>query len=265
VISIRFTISYTRSIRPSDMAVSRRARLVAAHVGGPQSRILEFETEDDLGFTGGQYIIVQTGVPIEEGKTAKRAYSVASADATQRQFQLAVRRIDNGPGSNYMMNVPVGSEIAFSGPWGKFLPVDSSPQTVTVVATDTGITAALGLVQSRRFSESRERLALLWLIGTDEYFVPETEVRTRVAGLCSDFAVYRIPVDPQQRQAWWQREQSSVLSRLQQNQPEKVFLSGDGFLLARIRDALIQNMEAPPDIALETFFHHQAVKQQPAN
>jgi ferredoxin-NADP reductase len=244
------------------MAVSRRARLLKAYPGGPHSRILEFESDEELSFSGGQYVIIQTGIPIGDGKTAKRAYSILSSDTNQREFQLAVRRIGPGPGSNYMLDLPVGSEIAFSGPWGKFSPAPGiSAQRVVVVATDTGITAALGLIQSRSVMGSPQRVFLFWLMPADEYFIPEAEVRARVEGLCAEFNVFRMPVEQAQRESWWNREQPVIMERFRRLRPEQMFMAGDGYLLACMRDALLHTFDAPPEIRLETFFRHQLVKQ----
>jgi ferredoxin-NADP reductase len=243
------------------MATSKRARLVRASQAGPQGRIMQFEAEEELGFAGGQYVIVQTGVVTTDGKTVKRAYSISSSDASQRSFELAVRPIENGPGSKYMASLPVGADLAFSGPWGKFLIApETASEPVTVLATDTGITAALGIVGSSRLARHAQRIPLVWLTAGDSYFLSESEVRARVNSVPAQLHAVRVPVGQPDRDAWWHHNHSAVLDHVFGCKPAKVYLSGDGQLLASIRDAL-RGSERPPEVVLETFFHHQAVKQ----
>lgn len=221
---------------------------------------MHFEAEEELGFAGGQYVIVQTGVAIGEGKTAKRAYSILSSDVSQRSFELAVRPIENGPGSNYMASLPVGADLAFSGPWGKFfVDTETASEPIVVLATDTGITAALGILGSSRLAGHVRRVPLVWLTTGDSYFLPESEVRARVASLPADLHALRIPAEQPDRDAWWDDNHSVVLDHVFGCTPSKVYLSGDGHVLAKIRDAS-RHSNKPPEVILETFFHHQAVK-----
>src|SRR5947207_581966 len=145
------------------MATARTARVVRAEPVGREGRLVELESAEPLGFVGGQYIIVNTRIPLPGGKIAKRAYSILSSDDDQHRFQIAVRRIGEGPGSSFMHSLPIGGELIFSGPWGKFLPDDSRPRRTFVVATHTGITAALGLVRGQRFAPQIPTTSLVWL------------------------------------------------------------------------------------------------------
>jgi ferredoxin-NADP reductase len=149
------------------MADARTARLSAGRGLGPKTRLLEFSIPDGqpLGFVGGQYIIVNTGVPLPGGKVAKRAYSILSSDAEQERFQIAVRQIGPGPGSNFMHELPVGSELPFSGPWGKYLvgPSEAAGKTL-VFATDTGLTAALGLIRGTHFRPLLPGTHVVWFV-----------------------------------------------------------------------------------------------------
>jgi ferredoxin-NADP reductase len=246
------------------MAQQKIARLIAAQNVGMNARLLEFAPEDDLGFIGGQYIIVNTGIPIAEGKIAKRAYSILSSDTQQQRFQIAVRRIGSGPGSNYMFDLAPQAELAFSGPWGKYLPRDiptegETRRVTTVVATDTGITAAMGLVSSQKFIPQREITKLLWITESDEYFLPEAFVRERIAAFCKDFEVLRVSANSAQRENWLRTHRNSIVKQLLSDSPATVFLSGDGFLLSELRDAL-PNESPETEIVVESFFHHQELK-----
>src|ERR1700719_93514 len=171
------------------MAQPRVARLVKAERLGPEARLLRFAlAEGEIGFAGGQYIIVNTGIELGGGKLAKRAYSILSSDADQREFQIAVRRVGEGPGSNFMHRIEVGAELTFSGPWGKFVSNGAAGPRLGF-ATDTGITAALGLLQGLGSRPLADATKAVWLIESDDYFLPPSFVQNLLGRRCQNFGV----------------------------------------------------------------------------
>lgn len=241
------------------MAETRTARLLSCSPVNAHAALLRFEVKQELGFTGGQYIIVNTGIPLGEGKTVKRAYSILSSDADQRIFEIAVRRIDAGPGSNFMIGLQAGAELHFTGPWGKFRPpAETTPDSSTlVIATDTGITAALGLLRGQAFQPLLAQTHFYWMVESDGYFLPEQFVREH---LPQGLHFEPIPLPFTGRAECFERDSfASILH----TPPQHAYLSGDGFIMASFRDAL-QAMPSPPAIFTESFFHHQHLKPAPS-
>jgi ferredoxin-NADP reductase len=243
------------------MAVPKSARLVAAESAGPKSRRLMFEMIDppELGFIGGQYIIIDTGMTLPSGKLAKRAYSIASTDADQTRFELIARRIDGGVCSNYLHQLDLGATLTFSGPWGKFLPAPAAESAATwVVATDTGITAALGLLSGGAYRERRAQTTLLWLSPSADDFVSEAFVRERVAELGSSHALKELrvgtlpPVHHPERIHAGLAHFDALRGACT---PERVYLAGDGALLYPFASALALAGLAESQVALESFFN----------
>jgi ferredoxin-NADP reductase len=241
------------------MATARTARIIRAEQHGDCARVLTLELADasELGFVGGQYVIVNTGIPIDDGKVVKRCYSVISADRQQTRFELAMRPIEDGPASNYMCRAPAGTEISFSGPWGKLRPEPDEPAGPTfVLATDTGITAALGLVNGDRFAPRRPQTRMLWYVESPDYFLPESEVRARVPGQVDSFArCHGVPVGDRER---GRHAQLHVRDLLQGSVPDSAFLVGDGEVLYPVRDALIALGVPAQAIRIECFFNSSA-------
>src|SRR5688500_4957810 len=110
------------------MAVPHFARVTGVTELGPDSRLLDLQigSAEPLRFLGGQYIIVDSGQVLPNGKAAKRAYSLLSADGERRQVQLAVKRIPGGLCSGFLHQVTVGAELKFSGPWGRLYPPEGA-------------------------------------------------------------------------------------------------------------------------------------------
>jgi ferredoxin-NADP reductase len=170
------------------MAIPKRAVVRAVRSLGAATRAIDLDLlgDEPLGRRGGQYIIVDSGLVLPNGKAVKRAYSPINDDREQNRVELWVMRIDGGPGSGFLHAVAPGREIAYSGPWGKLYPAlvsgDSGaiPQRTLIVATDTGITAALGLVRSWRMARSLGDTALVWLRARPDYFIDEREIAARL-------------------------------------------------------------------------------------
>lgn len=236
------------------MAEARLARVIGAERIGPQARLLRLAmTGGELGFTGGQYIIVNTGIELAGGKLAKRAYSIISGDAEQSEFKLAVRRIGQGPGSNFMHRIAVGAELPFSGPWGKFLPETTSGSRL-VFATDTGITATLGLLRGRLFRELAGDTTVVWLVEADGYFILASFAREWIQTEHVDFEIVAVPPvgDPERL-----RCAHTLLDRvLAQQRFDCAYLAGDGALVYPLRDHLAGAGVPFERIRLEAFFNN---------
>jgi hypothetical protein len=62
-----------------------------------------------------------------------------------------------------------------------------------VLATETGITAALGLVQGARLQALAAEAIVIWLRTAPDYFLPETLLRERVPPACSELRIAATP------------------------------------------------------------------------
>jgi len=142
------------------------------------TRLLSLEAEQRIGFHGGQFIIIDSGRLRADGTPAKRAYTPLSSDEEQRRFQLAVKAIPDGTVSRFMHQLAAGDRISFSGPLGKFRAAEEPSGETLVLATDTGITAVLGLIRSVRFRSRLARTRFIWLRSSPDYFVSDHWVRS---------------------------------------------------------------------------------------
>jgi ferredoxin-NADP reductase len=104
-----------------------------------------------------------------------------------------VKRIPDGLGSAFVHGLAAGTEISFSGPWGKFFPREGASGRTLILATDTGITAALGFLHATCFAPLRLQALLIWLRVSSDYFLPEELVRERIPADCRDLRIEAIP------------------------------------------------------------------------
>jgi ferredoxin-NADP reductase len=236
------------------MAEQKHAELIRADCFGVDTRLLSFRMAEALGFRGGQYIIVDTGIALPGGKIAKRAYSILSSDNDQHEFQIAVKRIGKGPGSNFMHRLELGAELRFSGPWGKLIADDMNGEAL-VFATDTGITAALGLVSGNGMAPVRGEAKLVWLAESANYFLPFEVLIARLdqIGLRNWTLKDARRLPSSMRAARAVELAAEVLARALS---KSAFLAGDGGLIYPIRERLLSAGVGSENIKLECFFNN---------
>ncbi len=235
------------------MAVAKTAQVVRTERLGPDTLLLDLYAAEPLGFVGGQYLILDSRIVLPSGKAVKRAYSLLTSDAEQRRFQLAVKRIPDGPGSAFVHGLAAGTDISFSGPWGKFFPREGASGSTLILATDTGITAALGFVHATRFAPLLPKALLIWLRGSSDYFLPEKFVRARIPAACGEMRIEAIPtVGHPERVPHARAMLRDVVTR---GDFAQAFMAGDGAVNQALFDDLIAVGVAVNKDNVESFFN----------
>jgi ferredoxin-NADP reductase len=242
---------------PSVASLSdiRVARLVDS-APFARSRWLRFELTDTrpLVFSGGQYVIVETGLTLANGKPRRRAYSLLSDDRVHTHFELAVFQLPDGAGSQLLTRLELHGELRFSAPWGKLrAPAQDARGPVWVIATDSGISAALGLLGAHDFERHLARTCLHAWTTSPHYFLDPTFIRARSAsGAQLEFATLSaIGSELRRSEA---RERTRQL--LADAPPEHVYLLGDGDLARELSALLIEHGVDAARIQVESFFNH---------
>jgi hypothetical protein len=228
----------------------KRLRVVAARALGAGTRVLAVDCVEGGAFdrAGGKYVIVHTGLVVGD-RPIKRAYSLVPVPGAPSTFELTVKRLDGGPGSHALHEIPVGTELGFSGPWGKLVPDGGLPPRTLLAATDTGITSALGIVEQHGGGGA----TVLWLREENEPFLDVTLVRQRVERTGARFLCASIPgVLDGARPAAALR---SIDGWIRELTPDLVVATGDG----RIVHPLIDRVR-PIETRIECYFHNPEKK-----
>ena len=205
----------------------------------PDTRILTFTTTEPIDFCGGMWVMADLGITYADGRPAKRAYSIISADDNQVQFQLAVKGLKTNHTSDAIHNLKVGDPFHFSGPYGKLyrlLPTDTNKtSSILVIATDTGVSAALGLLRSSAMEQLQKNncnARVIWFCPSADYFLPHWLAQK----IFPQIEIYSIEEPSTDSQIREQREKtiSSKITELlttKQQPADLIFLSGDGLLI----------------------------------
>jgi ferredoxin-NADP reductase len=159
---------------PTFRAAIERIDSLSHNVRGFHLRLLE---PTRIDFKAGQFIIMN--VP-HEGKTVKRAYSIASPPHETNAVDLCVQHVEGGIASTYYWKLKEGDTVSISGPHGNFLlkePLDYEP---IFMATGTGVAPLRSMIRDlikRNFTKN------IWLFFGTRYehaLLYESEFRSLV-------------------------------------------------------------------------------------
>jgi ferredoxin-NADP reductase len=231
--------------------------IVAARTEGSVTRVLTIAEVGGNGFLdiGGKYVIVHTGL-VRDEKAVKRAYSLMPGAAGVRRAELAVKKL--GPGATALHDAEPGARFTFSGPWGKLVPETGLAPRTLLVATDTGITSALGVVeQAARLGDARA-LNVLWFTAPGEAFLGLDSVRGRIdrAG-ARLFALGLPPVGDAGR---LEAALVHVKAIATETAATHVVATGDGAVVHPLKALLPGNVGVVADVRCECFFNNPEKK-----
>lgn len=121
-------------------------RLARARMLSPNVRELGFERVDGapFEFQAGQWVSLV--LPLEEGE-ARRAYSIASAPDGSAGFEVAITKVEGGPGSTYLHELAIGSTVRTIGPQGFFTRPRGAGHPSLFVGTGTGVTPLRSMIK----------------------------------------------------------------------------------------------------------------------
>ena len=226
--------------------------VVASRPEGPVTRVLTVRQVDGEGFgnSGGKYAIVHTGLVLGE-RAVKRAYSLLPD--REGRAELRVKRM--GPGSTVLHDAGPGARFGFSGPWGKLVPEGGLAPSTLVVATDTGITTALGLASRVRGDSA---LTVLWLRAHGEEFLSIDRVRARLESCGIPLCIAAVPTvgSPERFAAARPHVEAMAL----ETAATHVVGAGDGAIVSPLRTELPARVAGVVDVRIECFFNNPEKK-----
>ena len=124
---------------------ARSLILRGARALSPKVRELTFDPGPGFSFEPGQWVSVEVPYGAE---TIARSYSIASAPRADRTFDVAVTRVEGGPGSGFLHAMEVGATIGCAEPRGFFTLPASLARPLVFVATGTGVAPFRAMVQA---------------------------------------------------------------------------------------------------------------------
>jgi len=157
------------------MAVEYEARVARIVEHAPDTRSL-FLSGPRIAFRPGQFISCLLPVG---GETLIRPYSLASSPE-EDDLEICLNLVPGGRASPYLLTLPVGAQVRFTGPWGTFV-LDRAPEAEAVfIADGTGIAPIRPMLRRALATATRHPLRLLYGAFHNEH-VPSARLRDEVA------------------------------------------------------------------------------------
>jgi ferredoxin-NADP reductase len=147
-------------------------RLVSARMLGPRVRHLVFERADGqpCRFDAGQWMQLIFPLQDAQGRALRRSYSIASAADGSPRFELAVTKVEGGPGSTFLHALEPGATLDVKGPAGTFTSPLATASASLFIATGTGVAPFRGMLHDALAAGRTEPMWLLFGVRSrDEY------------------------------------------------------------------------------------------------
>ena len=157
------------------MAVEYEARVARIVEHAPDTRSL-FLSGPRIAFRPGQFISCLLPVG---GETLIRPYSLASSPE-EDDLEICLNLVPGGRASPYLLGLPLGAEVRFTGPWGTFI-LDRAPEAEAVfIADGTGIAPIRPMLRRALASRTRHPLRLLYGAESRERLLYRSELDAMV-------------------------------------------------------------------------------------
>jgi ferredoxin-NADP reductase len=121
---------------------------------------LDLKSSEEIEFEAGQFITIK----IEDNTPpCFRAYSInCCPQKDKNQFNLCIKIVENGRGSNWLKSLKPGDEFIFIGPNGKFTFVTPPSKSALFIATGTGLAPLKSMIEDQLGKGNTQKMHLIF-------------------------------------------------------------------------------------------------------
>jgi CDP-4-dehydro-6-deoxyglucose reductase len=165
-----------------------QARIAAAEMLSPQVRQLALERSEAFAFDAGQWV----SVVVPQETDLRRSYSIASAPNGTGRFEIAITRVEGGPGSTWLHAAPIGTELTVVGPQGFFTRPPAKTGPSLFIGTGTGVTPLRSMIHDALVRSDAHPLWLVFGVRTAADIIYRSELDALAAKHPHFRAVYTL-------------------------------------------------------------------------
>ncbi len=217
-------------------------RLLRSRMLSPNVRELAFERVDGVtfDFRAGQWISLVLQLPEGEGR---RAYSIASPPAGTPGMSIAVTKVQSGPGSTFLHDLPEGGVIRAIGPQGFFTRDGRHPSLF--VGTGTGVTPLRSMILDALAKGDSSPLTLLFGVRhlEDRLYLEELQdLAAKHKNLRIEHTLSRPTSDWTGRQGYVQSHVEELWRELEESGPPHAYICGLERMVGAVRELFRKQM-----------------------
>jgi NAD(P)H-flavin reductase/ferredoxin len=123
------------------------------------SEVRFYVESPEFAFRPGQYMIFHIPNP---GHAVRRSYSISTPPSDKHHFEVCVRSVAGGHGSNYIHRLRPGNRLKVEGPFGDFVLQDGSGKRALMIATGTGVSPIKSMLLHLLDTRSTREVHLLF-------------------------------------------------------------------------------------------------------
>ncbi len=188
-------------------------------------------------------------MPLDSGEI-RRAYSIASAPTSTPRFDLAVTRVDGGPGSGYLCELTEGAKVLAIGPQGFFTRAAADATPALFVATGTGVTPLRSMLQAAATAGSNTPLWMVFGVRTEEALLYRAELEHLAAtreNVRVEFTLSRPGAGWKGRTGYVQGHVAELLAELAKGARDEphVYICGLERMVSAVRDLVRKDLGLP--------------------
>ena len=208
-----------------------------------------------FAFLPGQYVIFQ--IPGASGhEVIRRSFSISTPPSDARHFEICVRAVAGGHGSNWVHRLRPGTQVAFEGPVGDFT-LRETGRDILMVATGTGIAPIKSMLLHLldRRSDRRVRLFFGVRSAQDLFYTDLLRgLEAHYPGFSSTIAMSA--PDPTQWAGQPSRVTDLVREQLTPDQAARTeaYLCGSRAMVDDVREVLLAKGIEPDHLHSENFY-----------
>ncbi len=136
--------------------------------------MIRFQPQKKFTYDAGQFLSIYVPHPDGHSRPLRRPYSFNCPPevAKKEGYELCVKVVQNGVGSNYLAQMKPGSTFMATAPYGDFLFIPRPGRVACFICTGTGVAPIKAILESKFFQANRpERVIILFGARTEDEII----------------------------------------------------------------------------------------------
>ncbi|NCN39884.1 ferredoxin--NADP reductase [bacterium] len=224
----------------------------------PLATSFAFEIPKDLEskfkYESGQFVSFFLDI---NGETLSRSYSLSSAPGVDSEFQVTVKRVPGGKGSNFLCDhVQVGHQLRVAPPSGHFFKFKEGTTNFVLFGGGSGITPLYSILKYVLAKKPEAQVTLVYANRSEDQIIYKEELKSWAEKYSSRFQIHHLLSQPT---AAWETPTSKITAdwikafAKNLNPKTEVYVCGPDGYMELCKNSLLQ-LDFPKDLLHQESF-----------